>query len=82
MKLQNRLNELRQRSESRLPPTSKIVMQQSTDALRQSGIVSKVLQKGATAPDFILIDQRGNAVNSRKLIETGPLVVSFFRGMW
>jgi cytochrome oxidase Cu insertion factor (SCO1/SenC/PrrC family) len=82
MKLQNRLNELRQRSESRLPSTSKAVMQQATDALMQSGILTKVLQEGATAPDFILIDQQGNAVNSRKLIEKGPLVVTFFRGMW
>jgi peroxiredoxin len=33
-------------------------------------------------PEFSLADSNAVMVNSNQLIQSGPLVVTFFRGMW
>jgi peroxiredoxin len=40
------------------------------------------LKAGDTAPSFALNDANGNAVASSALLAQGPLVVSFYRGVW
>lgn len=47
-----------------------------------SGIESRILPVGATAPDFTLPDASGRPVRSADLLALGPLVVDFFRGRW
>lgn len=39
-------------------------------------------QKQTAAQDFILMDSHGRAVRLHELLETGPVVVSFYRGGW
>jgi peroxiredoxin len=40
------------------------------------------LKKGDKAPEFTLPDQTGTDVSSKELLHKGPLVVSFYRGLW
>jgi peroxiredoxin len=37
---------------------------------------------GDVAPEFTLLDPEGKEVSSRDLLARGPLVVSFYRGVW
>lgn len=40
------------------------------------------LEVGDKAPDFSGYDQTGKAVDSKKLLEKGPMVLFFYRGKW
>lgn len=40
------------------------------------------LKVGDKAPDFSGYDQSGKAVDSRKLLEKGPMILFFYRGKW
>jgi len=40
------------------------------------------LKVGDRAPDFSGYDQKGNMVESKKLLESGPMVLFFYRGKW
>jgi peroxiredoxin len=40
------------------------------------------LKVGDKAPDFTGYDQTGKSVDSKKLLESGPMVLFFYRGKW
>jgi peroxiredoxin len=40
------------------------------------------LKEGDKAPDFTGYDQKGKMVESKKLLEKGPLILFFYRGNW
>lgn len=40
------------------------------------------LKVGDKAPDFTGYDQSGKMVESKKLLETGPMILFFYRGKW
>jgi len=40
------------------------------------------LKPGDRAPDFAGYDQNGNHVQSKKILESGPMVLFFYRGKW
>jgi peroxiredoxin len=56
-------------------------MHRATEDLRRSGIVNRVARVGQKASAFDLVNQR-DRVNSERLLAEGPLVVSFYRGVW
>ena len=82
MHLQQTLNAMKEKFEAGLPPEVKTVMHHATDELTKSGIMERVLQPGTKMPHFTLVDEQENEVNSRDLIAKGPLVLSFYRGVW
>jgi len=43
---------------------------------------SRPLKAGDVAPGFRLPDLRGRAVSSDTLLEDGPLLITFYRGLW
>ena len=47
-----------------------------------SGAASRAKKAGDIAPDFSLKDLKSKAVSSADLLKRGPLVVSFYRGVW
>jgi peroxiredoxin len=47
-----------------------------------SGAAEYALKEGAQAPDFMLPDERGNAVRLSHLLEQGLVVITFYRGQW
>jgi peroxiredoxin len=57
-------------------------MHRSTAELIGSGAATRARKAGDMAPSFSLKDPEGNVVNSEDLLKRGPLVVSFYRGVW
>jgi peroxiredoxin len=47
-----------------------------------SGIAQRALKAGERAPDFGLPDVHGRFVGLYELLQSGPVVVSFYRGGW
>lgn len=82
MKLQDRLNEMKAKSQANLPPDARSIMQKSTEALARSGILDKMLKEGAASPQFSLPDHHDRMVSSTELISGGVLVIAFYRGVW
>lgn len=65
-----------------VPPSVIETMHRATAELIASGAAARVLRVGDKAPDFALKDPEGNTVKSVELLKQGPLVVSFYRGVW
>jgi peroxiredoxin len=64
-------------------PSSVIeIMHRATAELIASGAAGKVLKAGDKAPVFVLQNGDGGSVSSASLLAKGPLVVSFYRGVW
>ncbi len=82
MSLQDNLNAIKEKSKSRLPQETREKMQKATAELADSGIIEKILKPGQALPQFSLPDERENIVSSEQLLVEGPLVVSFYRGVW
>ena len=82
MSLQEKLDNMREQFESGAPPEALAIMHRATDDLLQSGIMERILKVGDQAPEFSLPDQQGQSVGSSALLNKGPLVVSFYRGVW
>jgi peroxiredoxin len=86
-RLQDRLDALKADFESgRFPlkPSREALdtMRRATDELIASAQAQRSRRAGDTAPDFILADPDGKPVSSRELLAKGPLVISFYRGVW
>jgi hypothetical protein len=82
MSLQDRLNAFKADFESKVPPEKLAIMHRATEDLRRSGILDRVLKVGASLPEFTLPNYRGDNVSSVELLQRGPLVVTFYRGVW
>ena len=65
-----------------VPPAVIEVMHRATAELIASGIATRTLKAGDKAPAFTLKDPDGVDVSSAALLAQGPLVVSFYRGVW
>ncbi|HEX4182220.1 MAG TPA: peroxiredoxin-like family protein [Caulobacteraceae bacterium] len=65
-----------------VPPSVIETMHRATDELIASGVAARALKAGDKAPTFVLEDPDGADVSSAELLAKGPLVVSFYRGVW
>jgi hypothetical protein len=82
MSLQEKLDAYRSTGPKRIPQESLTVMHRATEDLRHSGILERTLKPGQMLPEFALPNVEGAIVRSRQLLEKGPLVLSFYRGVW
>ena len=82
MSLQDKLDETRKEFESTAPPEALTIMHRAADDLLHSGIMEHTLQAGGRDPEFSLPNEHGQMVSSSELLSKGPLVVSFYRGVW
>jgi len=87
MTLQDKLDAFRVDFESGKPPfnvSSDIValMHRATQELKDSGQADTAYQVGETLPDFELQTDTGQTFSSTIALQNGPLVVSFYRGVW
>lgn len=82
MSLKAELSALRTRLEAGRAPEVVAAMHWAIDELRSSGAPGRVLAIGDPAPAFTLPDAYGEMVDSRRLLDAGPLVVTFYRGRW
>src|SRR5258708_355603 len=65
-----------------VPPSVIATMRRATAELIASGLAERALKVGDRAPAFELKDANGAVVRSSELLERGPLIVSFYRGVW
>jgi hypothetical protein len=82
MSLKEKLEATHAATVARVSTDKLAIMQRANDDLRASGILNKVAAVGQIAPGFTAQNYDGRTVSSGKLLESGPLVVSFFRGAW
>ena len=80
--LQDSLDKLKERIEGSMPAESVAIMHQATKNLEDTGIANGILKKGDKAPKFILKNHKGETVLSSELLKKGPLVITFYRGLW
>ena len=87
MSLQARLDAIKEAGRAKVfppevPADVRQIMGRSTQALIDSGAAGRALKVGDKAPEFALEDADGTVVRSADLLARGPLVVSFYRGVW
>ncbi len=83
MSLQDRLDAFKADFEgNKAPPEAVAVLHKATAELIASGQAGHALKAGDRAPAFTLPDADGVAVNSAHLLARGPLVLTFYRGVW
>lgn len=82
MNLQEKLDQMRTEFENSAPSEALTVMHKATEDLKNSNLMDNTLKKGDALPAFDLSDQNGEMISSAKLLETGPLIISFYRGVW
>ena len=82
MSLQEQLDTFKAQFKTQAPDGAFDAFARSTQELIDSGQAERAVKAGETAPDFTLTDQDGNAVTLKDLLAKGPLVLSFYRGVW
>lgn len=60
---------------------SKVILE-STKKLQSSFPNHKIIQVGEELPAFTLSDATGKPITSTSLLESGPILISFYRGDW
>src|SRR5690349_21551949 len=83
MTLQDRLDAFKADFESnKAPPEAVAAFHKATAELIASGQAERALKAGDRVPAFTLPDADGVAVSSTDLLARGPLVLTFYRGVW
>lgn len=57
-------------------------MERADTALAASNIVNRALKAGRLAPDFVLPDHKGKPVRLSRILQDGPVILTFYRGGW
>jgi peroxiredoxin len=83
MALQDKLDAFKAQFEGKkAPPGVVAIMRKATNDLIASGQADRALKVGDRAPEFALHDPDGWTHRSTNLLTQGPLVVTFYRGVW
>jgi peroxiredoxin len=81
--LQSQLDNITTQTRALVQPERLALTDNSVQELLASGLESRILPLGATAPTFALPDAiNGKLVRSSDLLAVGPLIITFFRGRW
>ncbi len=71
-----------QNTREMLPPEALVVIDATDKSLAESGALQRAVKTGQVAPGFSLPDALGNTVSLSQLLESGPVVLTFYRGHW
>jgi peroxiredoxin len=83
MSLQDKLDAFKADFEGKkAPPHVVAIMHRATADLIATGQAERAAKAGATAPKFELPEVNGKMIGSAALLAHGPLVVTFYRGVW
>ncbi len=83
MSLQDKLDAFKVEFETNMAPAAAVeAFHRSTQDLIDRGLADHALKAGQIAPEFSLTDADGNTVSLRDLLAEGPVVLSFYRGVW
>jgi peroxiredoxin len=83
MNLQEKLDAFKSHFESKVAPPEVVdLFHRTTAGLIATGQAERSLKVGDIAPTFTLTTADGAVVSSTAMLERGPLVVTFYRGVW
>ena len=82
MPLQEQLDAFKTQFKSNAPEGAFEAFAKSTQELIDKGYAEKALKVGDKAPEFTLRDSDGNDVVLKELLAEGPVVLTFYRGVW
>jgi peroxiredoxin len=83
MKLQDKLDAFKAHFESKVASPEVVdIFHRTTAELIATGQAERSLKVGDIAPTFSLKTAEGQIVSSTEMLESGPLVVTFYRGVW
>ena len=82
MTLQEKLQQFKEGVLSELSDADVAIMEYATRDLAQSGILQQAKQAGDQAPRFSLPNTSGELINLADLLTEGPVVITFYRGVW
>ena len=82
MSLNEKINEYKNGFKEKVPQDIQTLMQQATETLSSSGITSKAPKNNERLAEFSLPNHQGTNVSLSTLLESGPVVVTFYRGGW
>lgn len=83
MSLQDKLDAFKADFETnKAPPAAVALFHKATAELIASGQAARTLKVGDRAPRFKLQDADGALVDSDELLAKGPVVLTFYRGVW
>jgi hypothetical protein len=81
MRLQDELDAIRERCYENTPRHISRVRQEAIDDLVSWGVAERAIRAGDHAPGFRLRDPDGNAFLSYDLLNSGPVLIVFYRGV-
>ena len=76
------LDEMIHKFTREVPGEAQSIMRKALKAMADSGVAEECLRIGMRPLDFTLNNQHGKSVNLEQTLQRGPVVISFFRGMW
>jgi hypothetical protein len=82
MSLGDKLRQFKDSVVSQLSAADVARMDRGTERLLRSGIVAHVKKAGERAPDFTLPNSSGELIRLADQLSQGPVVVTFYRGVW
>jgi len=82
MGLTEQLNDLKQQLGRNIPRETLEEIGQFVQGLVQSGIEKTSCQAGDKMPSFMLPSVSGKMLSSGDILAKGPMVLSFYRGVW
>jgi hypothetical protein len=82
MTLQEKLQQFKEGALAGLSDAEVALMENVTRELIHSGIAQQAKQVGDQAPRFRLPDTNGRRVNLAQRLTQGPVVITFYRGVW
>jgi hypothetical protein len=80
--LQERLDRIKADFLKSVPAEFKAIMDRATEELGASDVLSRIPAPGSPLPAFELPDSEGRLMAANAWLEKGPLVLTFYRGVW
>ena len=82
MTLEEELKKFKEGVLTRVSAADAQIMAQATEALGRAGMADRAKKAGDKAPDFTLPNSNGEPVRLAHLLARGPVVLTFYRGVW
>ncbi|MEM8798405.1 MAG: redoxin domain-containing protein, partial [Pseudomonadota bacterium] len=82
MSLQAQLDAFKTEFKTQAPAEAFEAFGRSTQELIDSGQAERALKAGDQVPDFVLTNSDRNEVALKDLLADGPVVLTFYRGVW
>ncbi|AFY39068.1 alkyl hydroperoxide reductase/ Thiol specific antioxidant/ Mal allergen [[Leptolyngbya] sp. PCC 7376] len=80
--LQDQISQFMESFRANVPEEVQALMAEKTAELRAQHLVEKALKVGDRIPDFKLPDATGKTVKLSELLQSGSVVINFYRGGW